>query len=467
MRRLALVVISAAFVTGAVAAAPAEAFSVPNDPGYGRQWGMQVVGAPQAWAAGAVGNGVKIGIVDTGIDFGHEDLQGKVVASTSCVGANGNPAGCKGSAQDDNGHGTHVSGIAAASTNNSKGVAGVAPGAQLVVARVLEGSSDGSASGDVDDIVAGIEWVIGHGAQVVNLSLGDSTPISSVLGSPLADEINKAWTQKHVVVVVAAGNNGFLTSSEYADTNAIVVTATDRSDRVASYASGDGSLVGSAKWGMAAPGGAGTDNASTCQSRPNDILSTFGYINNPADDNKSFHDYGCLAGTSMAAPHVAGAAAVLLGLGLPYNQVPDRLVNTAKNIGSSAAGKGRLDLAKAVAGLIPTPPAGQAASAPGSVPTPAAARPGTTTATPRTAAPSVAGNTVTSGAPDAIPEPVLDTPPAPAPASDQAAPRARVDIRDTGSRGGRGLIVTAGATALAAAAGAAGFVLVRRRRAVS
>jgi subtilisin family serine protease len=354
MRRSALLVVSAATAISALAVVPAHAFSVPNDPGYGRQWGMTIVGAPQAWAAGAVGTGVKIGIVDTGIDLLHEDLQNKVVASTSCIGAAGDMTKCHGSAQDDNGHGTHVSGIAAASTNNAKGVAGVAPGAQLVVARVLAGGSDGSASGSTNDIIAGMEWVMAHGAQVINLSLGDSTPISSVLGSDLAGEINTAWTQKHVVVVVAAGNNGFLTSSEYKNTNAVVVTATDRNDGVASYASPDGSLVGSAKWGMAAPGGAGTDTAQSCTSAPNDVLSTFGYVNNPADANKTAHGYECLAGTSMAAPHVAGAAAVLLGLGVPYNQVPDRLVNTAKNINNSAAGHGRLDLAKAIAGLTPT-----------------------------------------------------------------------------------------------------------------
>ena len=98
--------------------------------------------------------------------------------SISCVGSGGDPAKCKGSAQDDQGHGTHVSGIAAASKDNGKGIAGVAPDAQLVVAKVMNAQGTGPGS----DVTAGVKWVVDHGAKVVNLSLGDpAQPITALI----------------------------------------------------------------------------------------------------------------------------------------------------------------------------------------------------------------------------------------------------------------------------------------------
>src|SRR5947209_8418839 len=155
-RVLALAAVVAALLATVLTAAKAS-----NDPWFPRQWGVVQIGAPQAWAA-STGAGVKIGVVDTGVDTSHEDLAGKVVGTADCRG------GCHPGGQDDHGHGTHVSGIAAAATDNGKGIAGVAPGAQLVVAKVL--NKDGS--GSTDDIAAGMKWVISQGAKVVNLSLG-------------------------------------------------------------------------------------------------------------------------------------------------------------------------------------------------------------------------------------------------------------------------------------------------------
>jgi thermitase len=106
------------------------------DPGYERQWGLTQAGVPSAWSTGT-GAGVKIGVVDTGIDLNHEDLASKVVAATKCEDTDGTPGQCTGKkedAQDDHGHGTHVAGIAAAFKDNGIGVAGVAPSAQLVIA---------------------------------------------------------------------------------------------------------------------------------------------------------------------------------------------------------------------------------------------------------------------------------------------------------------------------------------------
>ena len=133
------VVLVAGFSPGAARAS--------NDPGFEKQWGLSTIGAPAAWAK-TTGAGVRIGIVDTGIDLTHEDLAAHVVESTLCIETDGNPLKCEGSAQDDFGHGTHVAGIAAATKDNGLGVAGVAPAAQLVVAKVFKGATADEADTD-------------------------------------------------------------------------------------------------------------------------------------------------------------------------------------------------------------------------------------------------------------------------------------------------------------------------------
>ncbi|HYH49663.1 MAG TPA: S8 family serine peptidase, partial [Acidimicrobiia bacterium] len=95
-----------------------------TDPSFDKQWSLTTIGAERAWEK-TTGAGVRIGIVDTGIDLRHEDLAGRVVASTSCLDTDGNPLKCEGDAQDDYGHGTHVAGIAGAVKDNGLGVAGI------------------------------------------------------------------------------------------------------------------------------------------------------------------------------------------------------------------------------------------------------------------------------------------------------------------------------------------------------
>ncbi len=217
---------------------------------------------------------MKIGIVDTGVDVGHQDLAGKVVAGTSCINSGGNSSNCTGSPQDDNGHGTHVAGIAAAATNNGLGVAGTAPDAQLVVAKVL----DSRGSGNFSDVNAGIMWVVDHGAQVVNLSLGDSTPIvPGVLGqNSLETGIEYAWSHG-VVPVLASGNTNYfgLGSQNYGNTDAMVVGATGANGQTTSYSS----PPGNAKWSLVAPGGDGYDATGqpTCDgaAQAHCIISTY------------------------------------------------------------------------------------------------------------------------------------------------------------------------------------------------
>ncbi|MGH3851314.1 MAG: S8 family serine peptidase, partial [Pseudonocardiaceae bacterium] len=115
-----------------------------NDVFFNDQWALSQIGAPLAWSR-STGVGITIGIVDTGVDLGHPDLEGKVAADANCVGV---PRCEMGGGQDDNGHGTIVSGIAAAVADNGIGIAGAAPDARLVVAKAL----DSSGSGTVGDI---------------------------------------------------------------------------------------------------------------------------------------------------------------------------------------------------------------------------------------------------------------------------------------------------------------------------
>ena len=322
----ALIVMSAAAV-----AAPALA---SNDSSFSQQWSLTRIGAPEAWAS-STGAGVRIGIVDTGVDLEHEDLAGKVVAHTSCVGSQGDSGRCTGSGQDDQGHGTHVAGIAAAHKDNGRGIAGVAPDAELVVAKVL--GADGS--GTTEDINAGIRWVVDHGAQIVNLSLGDSNfLLTSAGGTSMREGLEYAWS-KGAIPVLASGNTnplglGLLGSSNYGALNAIVVGATGPADETAEYSS----PLGDAKWAIMAPGGAGGGTPDR------DILSSIWA--------EGRHDqYAAMAGTSMAAPHVSGALALVLAQGQSQMDAVATVLRTATpgvGCGLDGACAGRLDAAAAV-----------------------------------------------------------------------------------------------------------------------
>ncbi len=338
MRRSAVAALVLLFV---VAAAPPSA--AVNDPGFANQWALQNVRAPEAWGS-ASGAGIVVAVVDTGVDLQHEDLQAKIVPGYDFVDDDDAP-------QDEEGHGTHVAGIAAAATNNGRGVAATAPETRIMPIRVLDHNGEGTGS----DVAAGIRWAADNGAHVINLSLARVG--KQVFGPGFGEAIEYAWS-KGAIPVVAAGNE-FLLWSGYTNVNAIVVSATTRNDRKPAYSSG----VGDAKWGMAAPGGADPLTSAAADR----ILSTYWAAGQR-------NQYAYQSGTSMAAPHVAGAATVLRSMGVGRDRAVQILLSTAEDIGSSGDfGHGRLDLAAAVeAGRVETGRTPAATQAPQTQPPPPA-----------------------------------------------------------------------------------------------
>ncbi|MFG3203390.1 S8 family serine peptidase [Streptomyces sp. NPDC048192] len=244
------------------------------------------IGAPVAWKAGYTGKGVKVAVLDTGVDTSHPDLKDQVVASRNFTSA--------ADATDHFGHGTHVASIVAGTGAKSGGrYKGVAPDARIINGKVL----DDTGSGDDSGILAGMEWAASQGASVVNLSLGgyDSPGID-----PLEAEVNKLSTTKNILFAIAAGNDGpqSIGSPGSADA-ALTVGAVDKKDKLADFSStgpriGDGAI----KPDVTAPG----VDITAAAAKGSVIDQEVG---------EKPEGYLTISGTSMATPHVAGAAAIL------------------------------------------------------------------------------------------------------------------------------------------------------------
>ncbi|MDX2549757.1 S8 family peptidase [Streptomyces stelliscabiei] len=246
------------------------------------------IGAPKAWKAGFDGKGVTIAVLDTGVDATHPDLKGQVKAAKNFSTSP--------DTTDKYGHGTHVASIAAGTGAGSRGrYRGVAPRAKLLNGKVLGDEGFGDDSG----IVAGMEWAAAQGADVVNLSLGggDTPEID-----PMEAAINKLSAEKGILFAVAAGNEGDggagTVGSPGSAAAALTVGAVDDKDRLASFSSRGPTLDGRIKPDVTAPG-----VAITAAAAPGSVIER--------EVGQKPKGYLTISGTSMATPHVAGAAALL------------------------------------------------------------------------------------------------------------------------------------------------------------
>jgi serine protease len=297
------------------------ALFVPNDPMVKEQWNLKRIGTEKAWDF-ATGRGVTVAVVDTGIaceDFGPF-TKGSDLKDTECV-AGYNFVSKSEHANDDQGHGTHVAGTIAQSTDNGIGVAGIAFHAKLMPVKVLSAQGWGTTA----DVADGIRWAAEHGAQVINLSLGG--PRNAKIQQKAIDFA----ISKGVTVVAAAGNSGGSVGYPGASEGVIGVSASDPDDKLAKFSS-RGKEVD-----IAAPG-VNVTQQTIC--------------NKGRDKCENFAAYN---GTSMASPHVAGAAALLESLGVTDPAAVEaalkssaRVVDTSED-GKKLYGAGILDAGAAAA----------------------------------------------------------------------------------------------------------------------
>ncbi|MFC7341776.1 S8 family serine peptidase [Saccharopolyspora griseoalba] len=305
-------------------ASQATATAAGGDPLSDKQWGLAQIHAPEAWAS-STGAGEVIAVVDTGVDLGHPEFAGKLVpgATFACGGGpapcgDGDWRGADGVGQEPDVHGTHVAGIAAASTGNGTGIAGVAPDARIMPIKALE-----NGSGSFDDIGAGIRYAADHGANVINLSVGalPGTQLLTLLGQESAAKDAIAYARERGVVVVASAGNE---TSPLCDTpaweeGALCVAATDANEMHAVYSNLGVSPDAKA---VSAPGGSSLGDCDA------DVWSAVPRGTGSPECGQG--DYDALAGTSMAAPQVAGVAALLGAQGRDADGVERALMDTAR-----------------------------------------------------------------------------------------------------------------------------------------
>ena len=303
------------------------ATATPDDPYFGMQWHMNQLAVVSAWDV-ADGADVIVAVVDTGVSQGPDGF-GTILSGYDFVDDDEH-------ANDANGHGTHVAGTVAQATDNGQGVAGVAPGAAILPVRVLDADGVGSSV----DVAAGIIWAVDNGADVINMSLGSGSP------SMVIEEACAYAHEAGVLVVASSGNDGYSNFVGYpaAFGTTVAVGATDFRYEVAYYSNQGAELD------LVAPGGdLGADHNG--DGYPDGVLQEttiaghFGYY--------------FMSGTSMATPHVAGAAALLVSAGVTdLEDLRGALTSTADDLG--AAGRDDVyghGLVNPVAALGFSPPA--------------------------------------------------------------------------------------------------------------
>jgi subtilisin family serine protease len=341
----------------------ARATLAPDDPYYtnGAEWGLPLIGAPAAWDTTTGDGGPVIAVIDTGVSATHPELAGRVLPGIDLVNGDNDPS-------DDNGHGTHVAGIAAATGNNTAGVAGVCWGCRILPVKAL----DASGSGAYSTLASAITWATDHGASIINMSLGGASN-STTLGTAVA------YAQSHGVVVIAAAGNSGVTTRFYpaAFSGVVAVGAVDQNQLRYSFSNFGTDWVDVAAGGCTESTWPGSSYASLC-------------------------------GTSMATPFVSGSLGLLLAADPAASaaQAEAALESTAGPVGTDWTTHGLVHLDQAMTALLtavppdPTPdpsaspdPSPTATPAPTASPTPTPAATPTPTPTP-TVAPLVVTRSV-------------------------------------------------------------------------
>ena len=299
-------------------------------------WGIARIRAPEAYSGGATGAGATIAVLDTGLDLSHPDLAARCVGGHDYVNGDDVP-------DDENGHGTHVSGIAAAS-DNRRGIVGAAPAVGVYAVKFLDALGFATTS----DEIQAVQWASEHGANVITMSFGAS---------------RSSWAEKRALrqaynrgaLLVAAGGNDGDSRNTYPAAYPFVIAAgaTDGADQRASFSNTNKSIE------LAAPG-VGIYSAMPTY----DVLLTLLGYN---------YSYDYLSGTSMATPHIAGAAALVFAAypGWTNSQVRQRLAETARDLGpagrDTSYGYGLVDAAAAVGAGSGGTPSGDVGAIQGTV----------------------------------------------------------------------------------------------------
>jgi subtilisin family serine protease len=288
------------------------AFTVPNDPHYTSQWHLQRIAAPHGWDVTTGDSSMVISILDTGLDPDHAEFSARTIPGYDFVNDDPEP-------EDDNGHGTHVTGIAGAATNNSIGIAGTDWQAKVMPLKVLNAQGIGTTF----DVCEGIYYAADLGADIINLSLGGYEPSSAY-----DDAVNYAHASGCIVIAAAGNDNTNQPVYPGACAHVICVSATNKTDQKASF-SNYGTYID-----LAAPGVA--------------ILSTLPQ-----------NQYTYYNGTSMAAPLVSGLAALLCAQNPLFGpaEIESLLFNYADDLGEPGwdeyYGYGRINVFKSLVGPMP------------------------------------------------------------------------------------------------------------------
>lgn len=347
------------------------AFAAPNDPfysssnswgqGYADLWGLKKVETDASWwNSSAAGQGVIVAVVDTGVNYNHADISSNIWTNTKEIAANGIDDDGNGyrddtrgwdfttnnnNPMDQNGHGTHVSGTIAAIANNSRGIVGVAPRAKIMPLRGL----DASGFGTIDNLAKGIVYAAANGAKVINNSWGCQGGCPT---NPVSEDAVRAAYNFGATVVFAAGNDSAdvysYSPQNMTNPKPVVVSATDQNDTATSF-SNKGLLVD-----IAAPGG-GTATPTSIYKPASNILSLKATSCTICDSQLVVgNQYIRFAGTSMASPHAAGLAALILSAHPTYTPEEVRQVMriSATDLGAvgpdQATGWGRINAVSAL-----------------------------------------------------------------------------------------------------------------------